>query len=167
MKAGDPADDATDMGPMINATEAQRALDWIQEAVAGGASLLTGGTARGAMLQPTVLADTTEDMKVNCMEVFAPIVTLTKFTDIYDAIARVAASDFGLQAGLFTYDSRVIHKAFNRIEVGGLIINEVPTFRIDHMPYGGVKMSGLGREGIVYAIHEMTEGRLLLMSNMD
>ena len=167
LKIGDPADEATDLGPMINAKEARRALDWIHEAVAGGARLLTGGAADGSMLQPTILTGATEEMRVNCMEVFAPIVTLTKYTDIDDAIARVAASDFGLQAGLFTYDSRIIHKAFNRIVVGGLMINEVPTFRVDHMPYGGAKMSGLGREGLIYAIQEMTEGRLLLMSKMD
>jgi glyceraldehyde-3-phosphate dehydrogenase (NADP+) len=167
MKVGDPAIEDTDMGPMIDEREARRALDWIDEACAGGARLLTGGAAEGALLQPTVLADTTEDMKVNCMEVFAPIVTLTKFTDIADAIARVASSDFGLQAGLFTYDSRVIHRAFNTIRAGGLMINEVPTFRVDHMPYGGVKMSGLGREGLVYAIDEMTEKRLLLVGGME
>jgi len=167
MNVGDPADESTDMGPMINENEALRALGWIGEAVAAGARLLTGGQAKGAVLQPTVLADTTEAMKVNCMEVFAPIVTLTKFTDIDEAMARVAESDFGLQAGLFTYDSRVIHRAFNTIRVGGLMINEVPTFRVDHMPYGGVKMSGLGREGLIYAIDEMTEKRLLLMSKMD
>ena len=167
IRLGDPADDATELGPMINEKEAERAEEWIQEAVSQGAEVLCGGARDGAFLKPTVLAATTSEMRVNCAEIFAPVVTLTRFSDIGEAIRIVDDSEFGLQAGLFTFDSRVIYRAYRELEVGGLMINEAPTFRLDHMPYGGVKMSGLGREGLKYAIEEMTEGKLLVYNNIE
>jgi acyl-CoA reductase-like NAD-dependent aldehyde dehydrogenase len=108
-----------------------------------------------------VLADAPEDVRVSCEEVFAPVVGLTRFSDVQEAIDAAGRSEFGLQAGLFTTDLRVVADAFDRIDVGGLMVNDVPTFRIDHMPYGGVKSSGFGREGLRYAIEEMTELKLL------
>jgi len=165
IKVGDPAEEDTGLGPMINAAEAQRAVEWVEEARKAGAEVLCGGSADGAMMRPTVLSRTSADMKVNCMEIFAPVVTLEKFDDVSDAIRMVGDSEFGLQAGIFTDSARVIHEAYNELDVGGLMVNEIPTYRLDHMPYGGVKMSGFGREGLKYAIEEMTEGKLLMYSN--
>lgn len=162
LRVGDPADDATDVGPMIHEAAARQAEAWIQEAVEGGARLLTGGIRRGTLLEPTVLADTRPEMKVNCREVFAPVVTVIPYTDIQAALRALDHSDFGLQAGLFTRDAGIIFQAYERTEVGGLIVNDIPTFRIDPMPYGGVKESGQGREGIRWAIEEMTEERTLV-----
>ena len=133
----------------------------MDQARRGGAEVLTGGRREGTLWQPTVLAGIRPDMLVSCQEVVAPLVDLFRYKDIHEAIAAVDDSDFGLQAGLFTQDLSVIHFAFQDIEVGGLMINDVSTFRIDHMPYGGVKQSGLGREGLRYAIEEMSEQKLL------
>ena len=113
------------------------------------------------MFQPTLLAGIEDDMKVSCEELFAPVIGLSRFTDPLDALDRAGSSKFGLQAGLFTNDLRLVEEAFDRIEVGGLMVNDVSNFRVDHMPYGGVKQSGLGREGLRYAIEEMSELRLL------
>lgn len=164
LKTGDPLDDSTDVGPLIRESDAIRAFDWVQEAVRGGARLLCGGKRNGSLLEPTVLTGTRPDMKVNCQEIFAPVVTVEPYTDFTSALREVNNSAYGLQAGLFTRDAKLIFQAYEELEVGGLIAGDVPTFRIDHMPYGGVKDSGLGREGLRYAIEEMTEPKLLVMN---
>ncbi len=161
LKVGDVLDQTTDVGPLINETAARRNIEWIEEAVRGGAQLLCGGTRTGASVTPAILTNTKPDMRVNCMEIFGPVVTVEKFSDYDDALDSINRSDFGLQAGVFTRDFVRITRAFETLDVGGLMIGEVPSFRIDHMPYGGVKDSGLGREGLRYAIEEMTEPRLL------
>lgn len=158
---GDPLDEDTDVGPMIDSGAAERAETWLEEAVAGGATVLAGGTRDGTLFQPTILTDLDADMKVSCQEVFAPLIGLYRYTDVMEAIHAVDDSEFGLQAGLFTNDWNLIQTAFDEIEVGGLMINEVSAWRVDHMPYGGVKASGFGREGLRYAIEEMTEMKLL------
>ena len=158
---GDPLDEATDVGPLIDHGAAERVRSWVVEATQNGAEVLTGGEAEGNLWQPTILASIREDMRVSCQEVFAPLVGLYRYDDVKSAIHSVNTSDFGLQAGLFTQDLNVIQMAFDEIEVGGLMVNDVSTFRIDHMPYGGVKQSGAGREGLRYAIEEMTEMKLL------
>jgi acyl-CoA reductase-like NAD-dependent aldehyde dehydrogenase len=164
LKTGDPLDDSTDLGPLIRESDAVRASDWIQEAVRGGARVLCGGQRRGPVLEPTVLSGTRPDMKVNCQEIFAPVVTVEPYDDFPQALRQVNSSPYGLQAGLFTRDAKLIFNAYEELEVGGLIAGDVPAFRIDHMPYGGIKDSGLGREGLRYAIEEMTEPKLLVMN---
>jgi glyceraldehyde-3-phosphate dehydrogenase (NADP+) len=161
LKVGDPLDEATDVGPMIDPGAAERVEEWVAEAKQAGATVLTGGSRDGNLWQPTVLTDIQPDMRVSCQEVFAPLVGLYRYSDIKAAIEDVDESDFGLQAGLFTRDMNIARQAFDEIEVGGLMVNDVPTFRIDHMPYGGVRQSGFGREGLRYAIEEMTELKLL------
>lgn len=163
LKVGDPLDEATDVGPVIDTGAAQRVETWVQEAVAGGAEMLLGGKRRGNLFPPTVLASLREDMRVSCQEVFGPVVGLYRYADAADALRAVNASDFGLQAGLFTKDWSLIERAFAEVEVGGLMVNDVSTFRVDHMPYGGAKMSGEGREGLRYAIEEMTSLKLLML----
>jgi acyl-CoA reductase-like NAD-dependent aldehyde dehydrogenase len=164
LKTGDPLDDTTDLGPLIRESDAVRASEWIQEAVHGGARLLCGGQRRGSVLEPTVLTGTRPEMKVNCQEIFAPVVTVEPYDDFDQALRLVNSSRYGLQAGLFTRDAKLIFNAYEELEVGGLIAGDVPAFRIDHMPYGGIKDSGLGREGLRYAIEEMTEPKLLVMN---
>jgi len=164
LKVGDPLDPDTDVGPLIDTGNADRVEEWLDEARDAGVEVLTGGTREGNVWRPTVLAGAGEDLKVSCEEVFAPVLNVSKFSDIDDAIEKAGTSEFGLQGGLFTHDTRIIEKAFDRIEVGGLMVNDVPTYRIDHMPYGGVKQSGLGREGLRYAIEEMTELKLLTLN---
>jgi acyl-CoA reductase-like NAD-dependent aldehyde dehydrogenase len=161
---GDPLDEATDVGPMINEDAARRAESWINEAVQQGATPLAGGRRRRTMLDPTVLAHTRPEMKVSCEEVFAPVVIVQPYDQFSDALGAVNHSPFGLQAGLFTRDLKLIFQAYQELEVGGLIVGDSSAFRIDHMPYGGVKDSGLGREGLRYAIEEMTEPRLLVLN---
>jgi acyl-CoA reductase-like NAD-dependent aldehyde dehydrogenase len=151
------------VGPVIDAAAAERIESWIKEAVDGGAEVLVGGGREGNLVQPTVLSSLKPEMSVSCREAFAPLVGLYRYSEVRDAISSVNAGDFGLQAGVFTEDWRVIRAAFDGIEVGGLIVNDVPTFRIDHMPYGGVKRSGAGREGLRYAIEEMSELKLLVV----
>lgn len=167
LKLGDPLEEETDVGPLIDAGAADRVQTWVQEAVDGGAAVLTGGGREGNLFQPTVLASLQEDMRVSCQELFGPIVGLYPYLDAHEAIRAVNASDFGLQAGIFTRDSALIRKAFDEIEVGGLMVNDVSTFRVDHMPYGGVKMSGEGREGLRYAIEEMTAMKLLVVNQPE
>ncbi|HJX48871.1 MAG TPA: aldehyde dehydrogenase family protein [Gaiellaceae bacterium] len=164
LRVGDPLDEATDVGPLIDAGAAERVEEWVEEAVAGGAKVLAGGTRSGSLWQPTVLTGLREDMRVSCEEVFAPVVGLTPFADVRAAIDAAGRSEFGLQAGIFTNDMRVVDEAFDRLDVGGLMVNDVSSFRIDHMPYGGVKSSGLGREGLRYAIEEMSELKLLTLN---
>lgn len=161
LRTGDPLDDDTDVGPLIDAENADRVEEWLEEAVAGGAEILVGGGRDGSVIEPTLLTNVREEMRVSCQEVFGPVVALSTYSDVRDAVARAAATEFGLQAGIFTNDLRVVDLAFDEIEVGGLMVNDVSTFRVDHMPYGGVKLSGAGREGLRYAIDEMTELKLL------
>jgi acyl-CoA reductase-like NAD-dependent aldehyde dehydrogenase len=163
IRTGDPLDESVDVGPMISEAEAVRAETWIREAVAEGAELLAGGTRSGAVVSPTVLARTTAAMKVECQEVFAPVVTLAPYDTFEEALARVNDSKYGLQAGLFTNDLGRIQMAFDTLEVGGIIVNDAPTWRADRMPYGGVKESGVGREGPLFAMEEFTEPRLLVL----
>ena len=164
LKTGDPFDETTDVGPLISPRDAERAEQWIAEAVAAGARLLCGGRRQGSVVEPAVLTATRPDMRVNCQEVFAPVVTVEPYSDFDQAVAQVNDSSYGLQAGVFTHDSRLIFKAYDDLQVGGVVIGDVPTFRIDHMPYGGVKDSGQGREGLRYAIEEMTERKLLVVN---
>ena len=165
LKLGDPLDEATDVGPLIDHGAAERIESWLAEAVAGGAQVLLGGEREGTLFQPTVLASLQEEMKISCQEAFGPVVGLYAYQEVEEAIKAVDDSEFGLQAGLFTRDAKLIRQAFNEIDVGGLIVNDVPTYRIDHMPYGGAKMSGEGREGLRYAIEGMSEMKLLVMSD--
>lgn len=160
---GDPADEATDVGPMVTAADAERAEAWVAEAVAAGATLLLGGERRGALLPPTVLTGTAPGMRVECDEVFAPVVTLSAYDDFDEALARANASRYGLQAGVFTRDLGRVERAFETLEVGGVVVNDVPTWRADRMPYGGVKDSGVGREGPAWAMEGLTEPRLLVV----
>ena len=161
LKVGNPLDEATDVGPLIDKGAADRLGAWLDEAKAGGAGVLAGGQREGNIWQPTVLASVDERMRISCQEAFGPFIDLFRFSDVHDAIRRVNDSEYGLQAGFFTNDWQLAEEAFSEIEVGGLMINDVSTYRIDHMPYGGVKASGFGREGLRYAIEEMTEMRLL------
>jgi acyl-CoA reductase-like NAD-dependent aldehyde dehydrogenase len=163
LRVGDPLEETTEVGPMIDEAAARRAEAWIAEAAAAGARVATGGKRTGNLLEPTVLLDTTAAMKVNCEEVFAPVVTIRPYDRFEDAMAMVNDSPYGLQAGVFTNDLRKAWAAFETLEVGGVIVNDIPGFRVDHMPYGGVKQSGLGREGVRYAIEELTEVRLLVI----
>jgi acyl-CoA reductase-like NAD-dependent aldehyde dehydrogenase len=158
---GDPVDEKTMVGPMITEGAAKRVESWIDEARGAGARVLCGGGRRGAMLDPTVIVDVTPEMNVCAEEVFAPVVTVEPFAEFAEAIARVNNSRFGLQAGVFTNTLSHVMTAYRGLEVGGVMVNDVPTYRIDHMPYGGVKESGFGREGVKYAIEEMTELKLL------
>jgi acyl-CoA reductase-like NAD-dependent aldehyde dehydrogenase len=164
LKVGNVLDESTDVGPLISEDAAQRVTDWIEQAVRDGAKIVCGGHRNGAMVTPTVLTNTKPGMRVNCMEIFGPVVTVEKFSDYDESLNALNRSEFGLQAGVFTRDFKRIARAFETLEVGGLMIGEVPTFRIDHMPYGGTKDSGLGREGLRYAIEEMTEPRLLAIN---
>ncbi len=165
LKVGNPLEDTTDVGPLIDRGAAERVEAWVNEAQQGGAKVLTGGRRDGNLWHPTVLVALQPTMRVSCQEVFAPLVGVYRYTDVRQAIAAVDDSDFGLQAGLFTSDWNVVRAAFDDIEVGGLMVNDVPTFRIDHMPYGGVKQSGTGREGLRYAIEEMSEMKLLTFNS--
>ena len=164
LKAGDPTDETTSIGPLIDDTAAQRVEGWIGEAVADGARVLLGGKRRGSLVEGTVLANVSPEMKVSCREVFGPVVTVTPYRHLSEAVALLNQSDFGLQAGIFTQDINKIFYAYRHMEVGAVLANEIPTFRADHMPYGGVKDSGLGREGVRAAIEDMTEPRMLIMN---
>jgi acyl-CoA reductase-like NAD-dependent aldehyde dehydrogenase len=164
LRVGDPLDPATDLGPMVDGTAAARTQRWVDEAVALGGKLLLGGVADGTYFPPTVLTDVPLTAQVCSNEAFAPLVVAFPFSDLGDAIARVNDSMFGLQTGIFTNDLSGAWRAFNELEVGGVIVNDVPTYRIDHMPYGGVKDSGLGREGLRWAIQDMTEIRIMVLA---
>lgn len=164
LKVGDPMDDGTDVGPLIEDVHAERVMSWIAEAEAGGARVLAGNRREGALVWPTVLADTAPDMKVECEEVFGPVVTVRPYDDFKAAVQMVNDSVYGLQSGIFTHDIRLIDFAYANLEVGGVVVNDMPTFRIDNMPYGGVKSSGLGREGPRSGIEDMTELKLLVVN---
>ncbi|MDD1719400.1 MAG: aldehyde dehydrogenase family protein [Methanoregulaceae archaeon] len=161
---GDPRDPACDVGPMIDGTKTSEALEKVQEAIGQGARVLTGGTLKGRVFTPTVISGTTPDMRVNREEVFAPVITVIPYDDFNEAVRIANTGDYGLQAGVFTQDIGRILSAFEEMDVGGVIANDIPTFRVDQMPYGGVRASGTGREGPRYAIEEMTEPRLLVIN---
>ena len=164
LKVGDPRDADVDIGPMISLNDAERAEAWVNEAKKAGASVLYGDARDGVMFPPTVLTETAADMRVNCEEVFAPVVTVSPYDKWDDAVATINDSPYGLQAGVFSNDVKRIMDAWERIDVGGLHINSASTFRVDHMPYGGIKASGSGREGIKYAIEDMSELRLMTLN---
>ncbi len=148
---------------MISEGEAKRLEEWINEAIAGGGKLLCGGQRDGAMLEATLLEDVPTDLRLCTDEAFGPVAVLSRFSDFDEALRRVNDSKFGLQAGIFTRDWYKIQRAWDELEVGGVVIGDVPSWRVDNMPYGGVKDSGLGREGIRYAMADMTEERLLVI----
>ncbi|MEK3979070.1 aldehyde dehydrogenase family protein [Psychrobacillus sp. FSL K6-2836] len=159
---GSPTDEATDISAMINPGEQDRALNWVQEAVEQGSEIISGGTIENGVFLPTILTNVSATSKVSCQEVFAPIVVVNRISSIEEGIDAINNSDFGLQAGIFTNDIQTAFKASKELEVGGVMINDIPTYRIDQMPYGGVKESGTGKEGLKYAIHEMTETKLVV-----
>jgi acyl-CoA reductase-like NAD-dependent aldehyde dehydrogenase len=162
LKVGDPMDPQTEISVMIDEENAVRVEEWVKEAVVEGAQILTGGKRKGNLYEPTVLTSTQPSMKVRDLEIFGPVVCLEPYKDFEEAIRLINESKYGLQAGVFTRLREEENTAFNKLQVGGVIINDVPTFRVDHMPYGGVKDSGFGREGIKYAILELMEPRLLV-----
>jgi acyl-CoA reductase-like NAD-dependent aldehyde dehydrogenase len=163
---GDPSNEATEVGPLIRVSDAERVEAWVKEAVASGAKLVTGGERKGSMITPAILTATTPGMKLHDEEVFGPVLAIEPYDDFEDALARVNHSKYVLQAGLLTRDSRRILTAYRELEVGALIVGDTPSWRLDPMPYGGVKDSGLGREGVRWAIEEMTEPRMLVMSGV-
>jgi len=164
LNMGDPMDEGTDIGPMISLEAAKQTEEWIEEAVGLGARVVCGGKREGAMFEPTILENVIPDLRISWLEAFAPIVVVHPYSDFAKALESVNYSIYGLQAGIFTNNLKKTFAAFETLEVGGVIINDIPTFRIDHMPYGGVKQSGFGREGIRYAIEEMTELKLLALN---
>jgi acyl-CoA reductase-like NAD-dependent aldehyde dehydrogenase len=164
LRAGDPRDPETDVGPMIDRLKAEEAFRKVRDAEKQGAKILTGGTLEGTMFAPTVLTDTTPAMRVNREEVFAPVISVAPYDTFEEAIQSANSGDFGLQVGVFTRDINRVMQAFEDMEVGGVIVNDIPTFRVDQMPYGGAKGSGLGREGPRHAIEEMSELRLMVIN---
>jgi acyl-CoA reductase-like NAD-dependent aldehyde dehydrogenase len=163
LRAGDPRDEANALGGLVDEAAAEKTLALIDEAREAGADVLLGGGRDGTVVEPTVLAGVPEELRVCAEEAFAPVVALLTYDDLDDVLDRVNDSPYGLQAGLFTHDVRVIDRAFRRLRVGALIVNDINSFRVDQMPYGGAKRSGFGREGLRYAIREMTEERLLVL----
>jgi len=164
LKSGDPNDETTVVGPLIDQHAAHRVEEWIGEAVAQGARVLLGGKRMGSVVEATVLTNVTPTMKVSCQEVFGPVVTVTPYRQFDEALQAMNRSEYGLQAGVFTQDVNKVFHAFRHLEVGAVLANEIPTFRAEHMPYGGVKDSGLGREGLRVSIEEMTEPRFLVLN---
>ena len=162
IQTGDPKDEQTINGPMISETALKRVDDWVQEAVHMGAKVLSGANKKGTFYEPTVLANVKSSMKVCSEEIFGPVVTIQSFSSMQEAVAEANSSKYGLQAGVFSNDFKNIMYAYKHLAVGGVIVNEYPTFRVDNMPYGGVKDSGFGREGIHSSIYEMTEPKLLV-----
>ncbi|MEX0788567.1 MAG: aldehyde dehydrogenase family protein, partial [Anaerolineales bacterium] len=163
MVVGDPLDERVDVGPMIDAREAERIESWVREAQGAGATVLTGGRREGAVYWPTVLADVTPQMKVIAEEAFAPVASIIACDDFEEALAGADATEFGLQVGVFTRDIQRVFQAIRRLNFGGVIINDTPVFRADHMPYGGNRQSGLGREGVRFAIEEMTNLQMVAL----
>ncbi len=159
---GNPLDINTDISAMIHEREQHRVIDWIDEAVENGAHVVAGGKVEGNVFLPTILTNVSADSKVSCQEVFAPIVIVNRISTIEEGIAEINNSNYGLQAGIFTNDIRTAFKASKELEVGGVMINDIPTYRVDQMPYGGVKESGTGKEGLKYAVNEMTEMKLVV-----
>jgi glyceraldehyde-3-phosphate dehydrogenase (NADP+) len=161
---GDPSLDDTVVGPVINDAARDRIISWVEEAMKLGGTILAGGTVEGRAITPTILANVPRAARVYCQEVFGPVVTLHKVGSVEEAVNGINDSPFGLQAGIFSNDMKNILFAYKHLEVGGVMVNENPTFRVDNMPYGGVKDSGFGREGVKYAIEAMTEPKLLSLS---
>ncbi len=161
LKLGNPLDETTDIGPMITKQEASRAKKWIDEAVSQGAKVLIGGNHKGPMFEPTVLIDVGPEMKVVSQEIFAPVVSIIEFDNWERVIDDVNLSNYGLHAGVYTNDVKKAFYAAKTLEVGGVIVNDIPTYRVDHIPYGGVKGSGIGREGVKYAIEELTQPKFV------
>ena len=166
LRVGDPREEDTFVGPIISEKEATRIESWIQSAVSNGATLLCGGGRDGQMVEPTLLESVSKEEPIYAAEAFGPVAVLEPFADFDEALRIVNDSTYGLQAGLFVRDITKIQKAWDALEVGGVIIGDVPSWRVDHMPYGGVKNSGLGREGIRFAVEHMTEIRLLAIRNV-
>jgi acyl-CoA reductase-like NAD-dependent aldehyde dehydrogenase len=164
LRVGSALEQATDVGPMIHEREADRIETWIEEAIAAGAKATVRGERNGAYLAPTVLVDVPDDAAVSCEEAFGPVAVVSRFSDFDAALDTVNHSRFGLQAGVFTNDLQHAWRAFDRLHVGAVLVNDAPTWRVDTMPFGGVKDSGLGREGIRYAIEDMTELRTLVLA---
>ncbi|GAA0665016.1 aldehyde dehydrogenase family protein [Streptomyces malaysiensis subsp. malaysiensis] len=164
---GDPTDDATDVGPLISEDAAKRVESWVDEAVRAGAKVLTGGKREGSSYAPTVLADVPADVAVSCEEIFGPVLTLHKVTDENEAFATVNDSKYGLQAGVFTREVQTAFRAHRALEVGGVIVGDVPSYRADQMPYGGAKRSGVGREGVRYAMEDYTYERVMVLTGLD
>jgi acyl-CoA reductase-like NAD-dependent aldehyde dehydrogenase len=162
LKIGHPHESSTDISSLITVQEAERVGSWIRDAVRAGAKLLTGGSRQRATVEPAILADVPPQVKISCQEAFGPLVGINRYSTLDEAIAMVNASDFGLQAGIYTRDLGKAFRAAREVHVGGFLINEVPAYRLDQMPYGGVKLSGTGREGPKYAIEEMTETKLVV-----
>ncbi|MET9652410.1 aldehyde dehydrogenase family protein [Streptomyces sp. NPDC006460] len=163
---GDPADDATDVGPLVDEAAARRVESWVDEAVAAGATLLAGGKREGATYAPTVLTDLPAEVTLARAEVFGPVLTIAKVDGEAEAFAAVNDSDFGLQAGVFTRDLQAAFRAHRALEVGGVIVGDVPSYRADQMPYGGAKKSGVGREGVKYAMDDYTYERVLVLTGL-
>ena len=166
LKTGNPTEDGVEFSAMIDENNAIRMEEWVNEAIDLGAELITGGTRKGTFYAPTILTNVPEHAKVVAEEAFGPVVVIEKFSEFSDALTHLNAGKFGLQAGIYTEKISELTQAFNTLEVGGVIHNNVPTFRVDHMPYGGVKQSGLGREGVKYAMADMLEPRVLVMDNL-
>ncbi|HKF15205.1 MAG TPA: aldehyde dehydrogenase family protein [Gaiellaceae bacterium] len=160
---GDPADEETDVGPVIDEDARGRILEWIEEARRGGAEVLTGGELDGELIRPTVIANASPELKVSCEEVFGPVVTVNPYDSLDDALALANGTKYGLQAGIFTADVKTALRAAHELEFGGVTVNEAPTFRADQMPYGGVKESGNTREGPAYSVREFTEERVVVL----
>jgi acyl-CoA reductase-like NAD-dependent aldehyde dehydrogenase len=163
LRMGDPRDPDTVVGPMIDDAAAERVEAWLAEAVDRGAKILTGGEREGRFIRPAVVTNVPRGAKLSSEEVFGPVVLVETYDRFEDAVARVDDSRYGIHAGVFTHDVRRIHYAFEHLTVGGVIVNDAPMFRVDNFPYGGVKDSGLGREGVRYAMEAMTEPRILIM----
>jgi len=166
LKLGNPMLEDTDVGPVIDNNSAERIMKWIDEALENGAELLTGGKRDGKLIEPTVLTGVPHNSNVSCSEVFGPVVLIEPYKDFGEALERVNNSRYGLQAGVFTKDMKKAFKAYHALHVGGVIVNDYPSFRVENMPYGGVKDSGVGKEGIRYAIEDMTELKLMVV-NLD
>lgn len=159
-----PLDESADLSSLIRESDGQRVREWLNEACAAGAQILVGGGVEQSVVEPTIVVNADPELRINCQEIFAPVVTVETYTDFNDGLHLVNNSDYGLQAGLFTRDIQLIFHAYETLDVGGVMVNEVPTWRSDPMPYGGVKQSGFGREGLKYAIEEMTEPKVLVLN---
>jgi len=164
LKMGDPMKETTDVGPMITLSAAEQTEEWLEEAINGGAHIVCGGKREGALFEPTVITECKPDLRISWLEAFAPVAVVYRYDDFEKALGEVNNSIYGLQAGVFTNDLSKAFRAYEALDVGGVIVNDIPTFRIDHMPYGGVKESGFGREGLKYAIEEMTEMKLMAIN---
>jgi acyl-CoA reductase-like NAD-dependent aldehyde dehydrogenase len=164
VKTGDPRERTTVIGPMIAPDAVQRVTKWVDQAVAAGAKLATEKTIDGQCVGPIVLEQVSEDEPINCEEAFAPVVLLEPYDEFADAVAKVNRSRWGMQTGVFTRDLKLANQAYESLDVAAVLINQVPTFRVENMPYGGIKLSGFGREGVKYAMEEMTERKTLIVN---